>query len=90
MAEKAKVPMRKCIACGEMIGKKGAIRIVRTPEGNIVLDKTGKMNGRGAYLCNDLNCFQIARKGKKLERSFKLPISDDIYESIRKEILPDE
>lgn len=89
MAEK-KVPMRKCISCGEMIGKKGAVRIVRTPEGEIVLDKTGKMNGRGAYLCRDLNCFSAAKKGKKLERSFKRQISEEIYEKILKELTADE
>lgn len=85
MAEK-RVPMRKCIACGEMIGKKGAIRVVRTPEGGIVVDETGKINGRGAYLCRDVNCFSAAKKGKKLERSFKTQISEQVYESILKEL----
>lgn len=89
MAEK-KVPMRKCISCGEMIGKKGAVRVVRTPSGEIVLDKTGKMNGRGAYLCKDLNCISAAKKGKKLERSFKQEIPEDIYDLIFKELSADE
>ena len=89
MAEK-KVPMRKCISCGEMIGKKGAVRVVRTPSGVIVLDKTGKMNGRGAYLCKDLNCISAAKKGKKLERSFKQEIPEDIYDLIFKELSADE
>ena len=89
MAEK-KVPMRKCISCGEMIGKKGAVRVVRTPSGGIVLDKTGKMNGRGAYLCKDLNCISAAKKGKKLERSFKQEIPEDIYDLIFKELSADE
>ncbi len=89
MAEK-KVPMRKCVACGEMIGKKIALRVVRTPSGEIVLDKTGKMNGRGAYLCGKTDCFAAARKGKKLERSLKTSISEDIYESIQKELEKDE
>ena len=89
MAEK-KIPMRKCVACGEMIGKKGAVRIVRTPSGSIVLDETGKMNGRGAYLCRDLNCFSAAKKGKKLERSFKSPVPAEIYDDIFKELKGDE
>ena len=73
-----------------MIGKKGAVRVVRTPSGGIVLDKTGKMNGRGAYLCKDLNCISAAKKGKKLERSFKQEIPEDIYDLIFKELSADE
>lgn len=73
-----------------MIGKKGAVRVVRTPSGEIVLDKTGKMNGRGAYLCKDLNCISAAKKGKKLERSFKQEIPEDIYDLIFKELSADE
>lgn len=89
MAER-KIPMRKCVACREMIGKKGAIRIVRTPSGTFALDETGKMNGRGAYLCRDINCYTDARKGKKLERSFKSPIPEEIYDDIFKELSADE
>ena len=66
-----KIPMRKCIGCGEMKSKKELIRIIRTPEGEIVLDKTGRQNGRGAYICDDAECFKKARKNKGLERSFK-------------------
>lgn len=89
MTEK-KVPLRKCVACGEMIGKKGALRIVRTPGGEIVLDKTGKMNGRGAYLCRDMNCYTTAKKGRRLERSLKCQISEEIYSKILEEIEKDE
>ena len=85
MPEK-RVPTRKCVGCGEMIGKKGAIRIVRDPEGVFSLDPTGKKNGRGAYLCKDEKCLELARKGKKLERSFKGAVPSEIYEQIAKSI----
>lgn len=89
MAEK-RIPLRKCVACSEMIGKKGAVRVVRTPDGSFVLDETGKMNGRGAYLCRDLNCLSLAKKGKKLERSFKSPVPEELYDDILKELKKDE
>ncbi len=59
-----KVPLRKCTGCGEMKTKKELIRVLKTPEDTIVLDVTGKKNGRGAYLCNQLECFRKARIGK--------------------------
>lgn len=80
-----KIPMRKCIGCGEMKSKKELIRIIRTPEGEIVLDKTGRQNGRGAYICDDAECFKKARKNKGLERSFKQSINAEIYDALEKE-----
>ena len=80
-----KIPMRKCIGCGEMKSKKELIRIIRTPEGEIVLDKTGRQNGRGAYICDDAECFKKARKNKGLERSFKQSINAEIYAALEKE-----
>lgn len=88
MSEK-RVPLRKCVGCGEMIGKKGAVRIVRDKDGNISVDPTGKKSGRGAYICKDKNCLEIAQKGRKLERSFKRQIPAEIYESIEKELTSD-
>ena len=64
-----KIPFRKCTGCGEMKTKKEMIRVLKTPEDTIVLDTTGKKNGRGAYLCNQIDCLQKARKNKGLERS---------------------
>ena len=84
MAEK-KIPLRKCTGCNEMKPKKELIRVLKTPEGDIVLDTTGKKNGRGAYLCNSLECLKKAQKNKGLERSFKMSLSDEIYANLEKE-----
>ena len=71
MTIKRKIPMRKCVGCGEMKPKKELIRVLRTEENEFVLDTTGKKNGRGAYLCMSKDCFEKAVKSKGLERSFK-------------------
>ncbi|RHR32647.1 YlxR family protein [Clostridium sp. AF19-22AC] len=78
--------MRKCVGCGEMKPKKEMLRILRTTEEEFVLDATGKKNGRGAYLCCSLDCFQKAVKNKGLERSFKQAIPADVYERLEKEM----
>ena len=80
------MPLRKCLGCGEMIGKKGLLRIVRSKEGEISLDLTGKKSGRGAYICKDLGCFEKARKRKSLERSLKCGIPDEVYDRLQREI----
>ena len=80
-----KVPLRQCIGCGQMKGKKEMMRILRTTEGEIVLDMTGKKNGRGAYLCRSSDCLKKARKGKGLERSFKMNIPNEVYDQLEKE-----
>lgn len=80
-----KIPLRQCIGCGEMKSKKEMMRILKTPEGPIVLDVTGKKNGRGAYLCMSGDCLKKARKNKGLERSFKMSIPDEVYEELEKE-----
>lgn len=90
MAEK-KIPMRKCTGCGEMKWKKELIRILKTSDSNeILLDTTGRKNGRGAYLCNSLECFQKARKTRGLERSLQMKIPDEIYEALEKELTASE
>lgn len=81
-----KVPLRQCIGCGEMKNKKAMIRILKTAEGEFVLDATGRKNGRGAYLCPCMECFQKAVKSKGLERSFKMAIPKEIYETLEKEM----
>lgn len=88
--QQKRVPLRKCVGCGEMIGKKGAVRVVRDKDGNISVDPTGKKSGRGAYICKDVNCLDAAVKGKKLERSFKCRIPAEIYDIIAKELTSDK
>lgn len=81
-----KIPMRKCVGCGEMKQKKEMIRVLRMAEEEFVLDATGKKNGRGAYMCCSRECFDRAVKSKGLERSFKQPIPADVYERLEKEM----
>lgn len=81
-----KVPQRKCIACQDRDNKKELIRIVKNKEGQIFLDKTGKANGRGAYICNCSECLKKAIKSKALSRAFKVEVPDEVYESLMKEI----
>ena len=85
-----KTPMRKCTGCGEMKDKKEMIRIIRNAEGKLELDMTGRKNGRGAYICNDIECLRKARKNKGLERSFKMPVPPEVYEQIEKEFIESE
>ena len=74
-----KQPMRKCIGCQEMRLKKELTRVIRTPEGEICIDATGKKNGRGAYLCRSMDCLMKASKTKGLERAFQCVIPNEIY-----------
>ena len=80
-----KVPLRQCVGCGEMKGKKDMMRVLRTAEGEICLDVTGKKNGRGAYVCKNGDCLKAARKNKGLERSFKMSIQNEVYDALEKE-----
>lgn len=77
--------MRQCVGCGEMKSKKEMMRVIKTAEDDICLDVTGKKNGRGAYLCVSKECLQKARKNKGLERSFKMSIPTEIYDTLDKE-----
>ena len=81
-----KIPVRRCVGCQEMKGKKEMIRVIRTPERDFLLDATGKKNGRGAYLCPSRECLDKARKNKGLERSFKQAIPKEVYEALEKEM----
>ena len=83
MATGKKIPQRQCIGCGQMKDKKELIRILKTQDGSIVIDATGKKNGRGAYICPDEECLQKAFKTKGLERSFKMAIDQSIYDEFR-------
>ncbi len=85
MAER-KIPMRKCLGCNEMKPKKELIRAVKNSEGEVSLDLTGKKSGRGAYICPDKNCFQKARKGKRLEKALDTAIPDEVYDAMANEL----
>ena len=80
-----KIPMRKCVGCQQMKNKKELLRILKTAENEFVLDATGRKNGRGAYLCISRECLKKARKNKGLERSFKMSIPNEVYDSLEKE-----
>ena len=78
--------MRQCTGCREMKSKKEMMRVIRTPEDELVLDTTGRKNGRGAYLCFSKECFEKAVKNKGLERSLKCQIPREVYEQLREEM----
>ena len=81
-----KIPMRMCLGCGEMKPKKELIRVVKSPEGEISLDFTGKKSGRGAYICRSGECLEKARKGRRLEKSFSCKIDESVYEVMAGEL----
>ena len=81
-----KIPMRMCIACHEMKPKKEMIRVVRSPDGEVSIDLTGKKSGRGAYICRDLECLKKARKSKRIERSLAVSIPDEVYDRMEAEL----
>ena len=86
MKTKSKIPMRQCIGCREMKSKKEMIRVLRTADEEIVLDETGKKNGRGTYLCFSRECLDKAIKNHGLERSLKVAIPKEVYENLKKEL----
>ena len=86
MKTKNKIPMRQCTGCREMKSKKEMIRVLKTTEEEIVLDTTGKKNGRGAYLCFSRDCLEKAVKNHGLERSLKTAVPDEVYERLKKEL----
>lgn len=81
-----KIPMRMCVGCREMQEKKDLIRVVRTPEGEVALDFTGKKSGRGAYVCRQTECLRRAIKQKQLERQLQTTLSEDILEKLTEEM----
>lgn len=83
MPKVRKVPQRMCVGCRAMRNKKELIRIVRTPQGTIELDESGKKSGRGAYICRDSNCLTLAVKGKRLQKALEQEIDAEIIESIK-------
>ena len=80
------IPMRMCLGCNEMKPKKELIRVVKSPEGEISLDFTGKKSGRGAYICRSVECFNKARKGRRLEKAFSCKIDAGVYDAMAEEL----
>ncbi|MBP3333210.1 MAG: YlxR family protein [Clostridia bacterium] len=81
-----KIPSRKCLGCMESFPKKDLIRLVRSPEGEISLDFTGKKSGRGAYICQNITCFSKAKKAKRFEKNLECEIPEDVYASLEEEL----
>ncbi len=81
-----KIPQRQCMGCRERKDKRSMLRIVRTTEGSVTLDFSGKLNGRGAYICPDPECLKKARKTKALERALETPIPEEVYGRLEKEL----
>ena len=87
MGQVKKIPMRTCTGCRQEKNKKDLIRVVRDKDGNVCVDATGKKNGRGAYICPEMKCLEMASKNKGLERTLKISkIEDDVYEQLRNEL----
>lgn len=85
-----KIPMRMCIGCREMKPKRELIRIVKTPEGEIKLDLTGKLNGRGAYVCRCVDCLNKIRKANGLSHTFSMKVESEIYDHLQRELESNE
>ena len=90
MIRKKKIPMRMCTGCGEMKPKKELVRVVKSPEGEISLDLTGRKPGRGAYVCRKPECLKAARKARRLEKAFQCRIPDEVYDRMEEELLGDD
>lgn len=86
MARIKKVPQRICVGCQQIKGKKELIRIVRTPDQQVVIDPTGKRSGRGAYICRDIACLQAALAGKHLQRALKSELPSELVENLKKSL----
>ena len=81
-----KIPQRQCMGCRERKAKRDMLRVVRCTDGNVCLDFSGKLNGRGAYVCPDPECLKKARKAKSLDRSLDTPIPEEVYDRLEKEM----
>ena len=81
-----KIAQRQCVGCREMKDKKALLRVVKSPEGQVSLDFTGKKSGRGAYVCHDVECLRRARKSRALERAFSTAIPAEVYDAMEAEL----
>lgn len=85
-----KIPLRKCLGCGCQKPKQELVRVVRSAEGEVSLDLTGKKAGRGAYICKSAQCLKAARKAKRIDRAFSVTVPDDVYDEMEKELSENE
>ena len=85
MMKARKAPTRTCIACRQSDDKRGFVRVVRTPDGHVLVDPTGRANGRGAYLCAKAECFAVARQRRRLDPALKVSLKDDDYDRLRRD-----
>lgn len=85
-----KIPERKCLGCGTRKQKNELIRVVRTKDGTVTLDKTGKVSGRGAYICPDITCYNKARKAKRFETNLEIQIPEEIYDTLAAQLTESE
>ncbi|MBE5756192.1 MAG: YlxR family protein [Clostridiales bacterium] len=85
--QKKKTPLRTCISCRQIKDKRDLIRVVKSKDGEISLDKTGKKAGRGAYVCNDINCIQKLKKGKILNKVFSMEIPEEVYIAVEEDFV---
>lgn len=90
MQKVKKIPLRMCLGCGEMKPKAELVRVVKSPEGEISLDLTGKKPGRGAYICKSAACLSKAQKSRRLEKTFSCKIESDIYDAMEGELAGNE
>lgn len=79
-----KIPLRMCTGCGQMKPKRELVRVVKSPQGEIALDESGKLPGRGAYVCRSAECLKKARKARRLERAFACQIPAEVYDALEK------
>ncbi|HOA85368.1 MAG: YlxR family protein [Clostridiales bacterium] len=84
--KKKKTPERQCLGCNEHKSKREMLRVVRTPEGEVMLDFSGRKNGRGAYICRDVRCLKKARKSKRLDRSLGCEVPEEVYDAMEAEL----
>ena len=81
-----RIPQRMCIGCQEMKSKRELVRVVRTPQGDLLVDDTGKMSGRGAYLCPQADCLRAAVKGKRLQRALEVDVPETVWQALEDKI----
>lgn len=90
MQKAKKIPMRKCLGCNEMKPKKELIRIVRSPEGTVSIDKKGKAQGRGCYICPSKGCLDIAVKAKRVEKALETAVGEEVFQALKEQMDKDE
>ncbi len=90
MAQTKKITLRRCVGCGQMIDRAGLIRVIRTPQGSVILDMNQKGNGRGAYVCRSLSCIETAVKRRGFERALKCKVDKEIFDELRSMTDPQE